>query len=212
MVAHLHGELERVKPVAREFVVSPSRPQDSDKCFWNLGMWSLLPKGVVPMAVAPKHPAHINHGKKIDTNHSVWGLRLSKCRVLFQCDNLSLVSAIANGYSRDKGVMRLLRCMWFFVACFDLDLYVEHIAGVDNTTADQLSRNQLQSFFSHHPQVSVLPTPIPPALLEIVSSADLEWTSSLFKKLFRSTITWAQHQSPGHPTARGSGTTSHSAP
>ena len=143
---------------------------------------------------------------------AVWGSRVSKCRVLFQCDNLSLVSAISKGYSRDKGVMRLLRCMWFFVAYFDLDLHVEHIAGVNITKADQLSRNQLQSFFSHHPQVSVLPTPIPPALLEIASSPDLEWTSPLFRKLFRSTITWAQYQTPGHPTAQGSGTTSRFAP
>ena len=95
----------------------------------------------------PQNILHISIMAKklipITVSCAVWGSRLSKCRVLFQCDNLSLVSAIANGYSRDKGVMRLLRCMWFFVAYFDLDLHVEHITGVDNTTADQLSRNQL---------------------------------------------------------------------
>ena len=133
---------------------------------------------------------------------AVWGPTVAKCKVLIQCDNLSLVSAITKGYSRDKEVMRLLRCMWFFVAYFDLDLHVEHIPGTQNTTADQLSRNYLQSFFSSHPQVSPLPTALPPALLQLVSSPNLEWTSPLFIKLFRSTITWVQHRTPGHPTAR----------
>ena len=55
--------------------------------------------------------------------------------------------------------MRLLRCLWFFVAHFDIDLHAVHISGVANTTADQLSRNYMQYFFSSHPQVSLLPTP-----------------------------------------------------
>ena len=132
----------------------------------------------------------------------VWGPTLAKSKVLIQCDNLSLVSAITKGYSKDKEVMRLLRCMWFFVAYFDLDLHVEHIAGIKNTAADQLSRNYLPSFFSFHPQASVLPTPLPPALLQIVSAPNLEWISPDFSKLFKSTISWVQHRTPGHHTTR----------
>lgn len=30
--------------------------------------------------------------------------------------------------------MHGLRCMWFFVACFDIDLHDEHISEVSNTT------------------------------------------------------------------------------
>ena len=131
---------------------------------------------------------------------AVWGPRLAKSKVLVQCDNLSLVTAISRGSSRDKDVMRLLRCMWFFVAYFDIDLHAEHIAGVSNTTADQLSRNYMQSFFSSHPQVSLLPTPLPPALLEIVSSPKLDWISPHFSTLFRDIITWVQHRAPGSHT------------
>ena len=131
---------------------------------------------------------------------AVWGPKLSRTRVLFQCDNLGLVAAISKGSSRDRGVMRLLRCMWFLVAYFDIDLHAEHIAGVSNITADQLSRNYMQSFFSSHPQVSLLPTPLPPSFLQIVSSPELDWTSPLFNALFRDTITWAQHTVPGGHT------------
>ena len=131
---------------------------------------------------------------------AVWGPKLTRTRVLIQCDNLGLVVAISKGSSRDKVVMRLLRCMWFLVAYFDIDLHTEHIAGVNNTTADQLSRNHMQSFFSSHPQVSLLPTPLPPSFLQIVSTPDLDWTSPLFKVLLRDTITWVQHTAPGSPT------------
>ena len=131
---------------------------------------------------------------------AVWGPKLTRTRVLIQCDNLGLVAAISKGSSRDKDVMRLLRCMWFLVAYFDIDLHTEHIAGVDNTTADQLSRNYMQSFFSSHPQVSLLPTPLPPSFLQIVSSPEMDWISPLFKTLFRDTIIWVQHTTPGSPT------------
>ena len=59
----------------------------------------------------------------------VWGSILAKHRALFQCDNLSPVDAIRKGSSKDKVVMHLLRCLWFFTAYFDIELNVEHIAG-----------------------------------------------------------------------------------
>ena len=124
---------------------------------------------------------------------AVWVTKLSRAKVLFQCDNLGLVAAISEGSSQDKDVMCLLRCMWFLVAYFDIDLHAEHIAGVSNITADQLSRNYMQSFLSSHPQVSLLPTPLPPSFLQIESSPELDWTSPLF----RDTITWAQHRTLG---------------
>ena len=131
---------------------------------------------------------------------AVWGTKLSRTKVLFQCDNLGLVVAISKGSSQDKDVMCLLRCMWFLVAYFDIDLHAEHIARVSNITADQLSRNYMQSYFSSHPQVSLLPTPLPPSFLQIVSSSELDWTSPLFNTLFRDTITWAQHRTLGGHT------------
>ena len=79
-----------------------------------------------------------------------WG---SKHKVLLKCNDLSLVDAIQKGSSKDKVVMHLFRCLWFFTAYFDIELNAEHIAGAVNCTADHLSRNQMQSFFLLHPQV-----------------------------------------------------------
>ena len=105
-----------------------------------------------------------------------WGHQLAKRIVLFQCDNLSLVTTISKGSSRDPNVMQLLRCL-FFVAFFDMELRVEHIAGSDDYVADHLSRNNMQSFFSLQLQASQLPTPLPLPLLQMVGSSELDWTS-----------------------------------
>ena len=40
---------------------------------------------------------------------AVWGLKLSRAKVLVQYDNLGLVAAISKGSSQDKNVMCLLR-------------------------------------------------------------------------------------------------------
>ena len=137
----------------------------------------------------------------------VWGPRLAKHNVLFQCNNLSLVSALSKGSSKDTDVMRLLRCLWFFVAFFDIELRSEHIAGCINCTADHLSRNQMQSFFSLHPQVSLLPVPLPPPLLQMVAARELDWISPSFNKLFRDITTWVQPLPLGNPTMQAFATT-----
>ena len=43
--------------------------------------------------------------------------------------------------------MQLLRSLWFFTAHYEIDLACTHIAGVANTTADRLSRNNNALFF-----------------------------------------------------------------
>ena len=73
---------------------------------------------------------------------------LARCHVLFQCDNNSPVLAVNKGYSKDPVVMHLLRSLWFFVAVFDIKIWVEYIAGISNCAADMLSRNNLASIFS----------------------------------------------------------------
>ena len=81
---------------------------------------------------------------------AVWGPSLAKMSE-FQCDNLSLVSAINKGTAKDTLVMHLLHCLWFFTALFDIDVTASHIAGVNNETADMLSRNHVENFRAAHP-------------------------------------------------------------
>ena len=137
----------------------------------------------------------------------VWGPVLAKHRTLFQCDNLSLVTAICKNSLKDKVVMHLLKYLRIFIAYFDIELSVEHIPGTVNCTADQLSRNQMQSFFLLHPQVSPLPVPLPPHLLQLVAVQDLDWTSTGFSRIFRDIINWIEPPLFGDPTTLASATT-----
>ena len=116
------------------------------------------------------------------------GPNLKKEHMLFQCDNNNLVTCISKGYSKDPSVMYLLRCLRFFVAFFDICVSAEHIAGVANYAADMLSRNNVTNFLLLQSQVSRLPTPLPPLLLNIITPNRPEWTSHSFRSLFSSII------------------------
>ena len=119
---------------------------------------------------------------------AVWGPCMSRKRVLFQCDYSSAVAAIQKGSAKESLVMHRLRSLWFFVACFDITVKAEHLPGSLNSTADQLSRNQMSHFFHCNPQVDLLPTPLPVELLEIVSMTGPDWTSPAFTQLFSTII------------------------
>ena len=60
----------------------------------------------------------------------------------------------------------------------------EHIAGVDNCTADHhLSRHNLHGFFSINPQASPIPTSLSPLLLQLLTSLGPDGTLATFKQL-----------------------------
>ena len=118
---------------------------------------------------------------------AVWGKQLAGSKVLFECDNSSVVAAVNKQYTREPTAMHLLRGLWFFVAYFDIDVKCKHIAGVTNTTADHLSRGNLRKFFSLHPQASLQPSPLPPPLLQIIAGGP-DWTSPLFRQLYNTTL------------------------
>ena len=79
---------------------------------------------------------------------AVWGREMARKVALFQCDNTGVVAADKKGSFREPLVMHLLRSLWFFVAYYDFSIKIEHIAGVHNGIADQLSSNNMQQFFS----------------------------------------------------------------
>ena len=86
---------------------------------------------------------------------AVWGCELAKHSVCVQCDNFSIVAAIKKEAARDNTVMHMLRCLWFFVAHYDIILLIpEHIPGVSNMTAYHLLRCQMHRFFLLNPLAS----------------------------------------------------------
>ena len=107
--------------------------------------------------------------------------------ILCQCDNYSLVAAINKGFSKDPLVIQLLRCLWLFVAFYNIDIVAEHIGGATNQVANMLFRKQTDRFLSQYTQVSHLQIPLPPPLLWIVSSQKLKWTSQSFRQCFNNT-------------------------
>ena len=81
--------------------------------------------------------------------------------ILAHCDNQAVVEVVNSGYSRDQGVMQLIRCLFFIRAFFDISLQVVHIPGHLNIAADAISRNNLRVFHMQvpdaHPALSFIP-------------------------------------------------------
>ena len=119
---------------------------------------------------------------------AVWGPLLSKTKILFQCDNMSVVAAIKKGSAKDDTVMHLLRCLWFFVAYYDIDVAATHIPGVANCTTDHLSGNNMSQFFLLNPQVNQQPTSLPQSLIKIMTTPGMDWTSAAFTEQFNTVI------------------------
>ena len=66
----------------------------------------------------------------------VWRYQLARKGILVKSDNLNVVTAINKGSCREAVVMHLLRCMWFFVAQFDIRVVAEHLPGKEDVIAD----------------------------------------------------------------------------
>ena len=88
---------------------------------------------------------------------AVWGREWSSLSICCWCDNAAIVSVINTGWCRDKHLMHLMRCLFFYAARFCFCLSARHIAGAANLRADALSQNKMSNFFSIFPQAN--PTP-----------------------------------------------------
>ena len=60
---------------------------------------------------------------------TVWGPTQKSIEV--QWDNTEAVSATNKGFSKDKIAIRLLHCLWFFVALFQIRIIATHIPDTD---------------------------------------------------------------------------------
>lgn len=134
---------------------------------WNIAIKELIP---VVMAVA------IWGGK--------WAGQVVRCR----CDNSAVVSVLATRSSRDRDIMHLLRCLAFFEARWNLQLISSHLAGVRNTLADDLSRNNLVSFLQATDHSMDSQSVIPPPLSAMLVSHRPDWTSPAWRQMFRDTV------------------------
>ena len=115
---------------------------------------------------------------------AVWGKVWSAKNVKVWCDNSAVVDIVNKGDSKELEVVHLMRCLSFFKAKFQFSLFAEHVAGEKNDLADALSRNNSSYFRSHYSQADLLPTPLPPQLLDMTIILRPDWTSQLWTDLW----------------------------
>ncbi|KAL9954485.1 hypothetical protein ACROYT_G042033 [Oculina patagonica] len=97
----------------------------------------------------------------------LWGEHFSNKRILFYCDNESVVSIVNSKRSRIPRVMDLVRHLTLLTLKYNIYIQVQHIAGKINEIADSLSRFQLKRFRMLAPYADPSPCPVPQELLQI---------------------------------------------
>ncbi|XP_055340125.1 uncharacterized protein LOC129589395 isoform X1 [Paramacrobiotus metropolitanus] len=97
----------------------------------------------------------------------IWNEQLCGKRVLFHCDNTATAQTWSAGSCRNPAVMELIRRIHFVTARFNFIIRITHIAGVDNSTADALSRFQLQRFRQLHPSADANGMSVPDLLTRL---------------------------------------------
>ena len=119
---------------------------------------------------------------------AVWGSKWQGCTIRCLCDNAAVVAIIRSGTSKDRGVMHLMRCLFFFVAHYQLVLAPAHIPGKQNEAADHLSRDALSSFFQINPKAKRDPTPLGAELMAALVASQPDWTSETWRSVLRSSL------------------------
>ena len=120
---------------------------------------------------------------------AMWGHDWEGHMVTCHCDNQAVVAVLASRTSRLQHLMHILRYLYFFEANHGFQLKCIHIAGLKNDIADDLSWNNLSSYFSKVPEANPLPGVLPPALMALLLSPQLDWVLPNWTRLFSSIIT-----------------------
>ena len=119
---------------------------------------------------------------------AIWGHQWSRKTIVAQCGNLAVVEVLNRGYSREPGIMHLVRCLFFFSAHFHFRVITKHIPGKQNILADALSLDRLSLFHSLHPQANSSPAIIPAPLITLLITSKPDWLSQDWTNLFADTL------------------------
>ena len=92
----------------------------------------------------------------------LWGHQWCRQRILFYCDNQSTVDIINKGRSKVKLIMKLMRKLTWCSANHNFVVHAKHLPTYDNTTADAISRFQMNRFRCLAPWADQHPTPCIP--------------------------------------------------
>jgi hypothetical protein len=111
---------------------------------------------------APSPTCHINVRELFAVWAAVftWGSEWADREVVIFTDNQSAVDVWQSGTCSDARMMAVVRALFFRAARLNLNVILSHVAGVDNSDADLLSRLQVQEFLNANPDADEVPTPL----------------------------------------------------
>ena len=115
---------------------------------------------------------------------ALWGPVLRGRSVTVRCDNSGAVALVKSGYSRVPLIMHLLRCLFFFKACYQFSLHAVHVEGIDNDWADAISQNNFGYLHSQVFQSTYHRDPLPEDLVMLLVVEQPDWISSHWTRLF----------------------------
>ena len=95
----------------------------------------------------------------------LWGYLLRNHQIRFRSDNLAVVYIINKQSSKDPELMSMMRTIVLLVMKHNINLSAVHIPGILNTTADLLSRFQIEQARRINPKLQERPTHVPTRLL-----------------------------------------------
>ena len=126
----------------------------------------------------------------------VWGDEWFSKRIEFRSDNQTTVAVWKKFSSPHRGLMELIRRIYFYAAKGNFTLRISYIAGVENIVADALSRFQMERFRYLVPDASGSPVSIDSNLVELKRSLlqpqDSEMCSSTIESADCYVPTWLQ--------------------
>lgn len=140
---------------------------------------------------------------------ALWGHTWRGKHVCFRTGNMAVVDILCSRTSRDPLLMHLVRCLVFYASVYHFEFSAKHVAGVDNTAADAISRDSIVLFASMFPQVPQISIPRPVA--ELLVEIQPDWGSRKWTALFRDSWTKESRSQHGLPTNQAGGSTSSSA-
>ena len=86
-----------------------------------------------------------------------WGTFWKHLKIVFNCDNLTVVTVWQKGTSKSPEIMALVRLLYFCAAHHNINICVQHIPGQINEIADSISRFQEVHFRELAPNANPSP-------------------------------------------------------
>ena len=90
-----------------------------------------------------------------------WGSLWQRQKLLFHCDNQTVVNIWEKGSTKSPDIMALVRLLYFCAARYHIYICVQHIPGSNNNIADAISRFQDAHFRKLAPEAAATPETIP---------------------------------------------------